>query len=56
MLMTTHAVGHQKQPKRGVGVVGIFISRAAQANVRSVSKFDHELSGVAKECSMPHLM
>jgi hypothetical protein len=47
VLVPTHAVGHEKQAERGVGIVGVFIPRAAQADVGSVSEFDHEVPGVA---------
>src|SRR5581483_258256 len=41
MLMPAHAIGDQKQAKRRIGIVGVFIARAAQTDMGSVSEFDH---------------
>ncbi len=44
MLVSAHAIGDQEQAKGCVGVIGVFIARAAQTDVRAVSEFDHGLS------------
>ena len=45
MLMAAHTVGNQPQAEFSVGVVRIFVVLAPQANVRTVPKFNHALTG-----------
>ena len=43
VLMPAHAVGDEPQAEIGVGVVGVFVMFAAQADVGAVSELDHAL-------------
>src|SRR5207253_644089 len=48
MLMPAHAIGDQPQAELRIGIVGVFVVLAAQANVRAVSEFNHAAAVVAK--------
>lgn len=52
MMVATHPIGDKKQPEGRVSVVGIFVARPTQADVRSVSVFDHGCSMRASHASM----
>ena len=43
VLVPAHAVGDQPQAEVRIGVVGVFVMLAAQADVGAVSELDHAL-------------